>query len=34
MQTLEGIGGFRLTNWDALRVARLLPAGTKLEWKP
>jgi lipoprotein-anchoring transpeptidase ErfK/SrfK len=34
MQTLEGIGGFRLTNWDALRAARLLPAGTKLEWKP
>lgn len=34
MQTLEGIGGFRLTNWDALRAARILPAGTKLEWKP
>ncbi|MEI8292768.1 MAG: LysM peptidoglycan-binding domain-containing protein [bacterium] len=34
MQTLEGIGGFRLTNWDALRAAKLLPAGTKLEWKP
>ncbi len=34
MQTLEGIGGFRLTNWDALRAARLLPAGTKIQWKP
>jgi len=34
MQSLEGIGGFRLTNWDALRAARLLPEGTKLEWKP
>lgn len=34
IQTLEGLGGFRLTNWDALRAARLLPAGTKLAWKP
>jgi len=34
MQTLEGLGGFRLTNWDILRAARLLPAGTKLDWKP
>jgi LysM repeat protein/lipoprotein-anchoring transpeptidase ErfK/SrfK len=34
IQTLEGLGGFRLTNWDILRAARLLPAGTKLDWKP
>jgi len=34
IQTVEGIGGFRLTNWDALRAATLLPPGTKLEWKP
>lgn len=30
---VEGIGGFRMTNWDIVRVARLLPAGTTLEWK-
>lgn len=33
MRSLEGIGGFRLTNWDIARVARLLPAGTGLQWK-
>ncbi len=32
MQTLESIGGFRLTNWDIARAARLLPVGTPLEW--
>jgi len=34
IQTMEGIGGFRLTNWDALRAATLLPPGTRLTWKP
>lgn len=29
---LEGIGGFRLANWDIARVVRLLPAGTPLQW--
>lgn len=33
MRTLEGIGGLRLANWDILRAARLLPAGTPLQWK-
>ena len=33
MRSLEGIGGFRLTNWDIARVVRLLPAGTGLQWK-
>jgi lipoprotein-anchoring transpeptidase ErfK/SrfK len=33
MNTLESIGGFRLTNWDIVRAARLLPAGTPLEWR-
>ncbi len=32
MNTLESIGGFRLTNWDIARAVRLLPAGTPLEW--
>jgi LysM repeat protein len=30
---LEGIGGLRLTNWDIARAARLMPAGTTLQWK-
>ncbi|MCB1131244.1 MAG: LysM peptidoglycan-binding domain-containing protein, partial [Verrucomicrobiae bacterium] len=30
---VEGIGGFRMSNWDIVRIARLLPAGTPLEWK-
>ncbi|MES2920101.1 MAG: LysM peptidoglycan-binding domain-containing protein [Verrucomicrobiota bacterium] len=30
---LEGIGGLRLTNWDIARAARLMPAGTVLQWK-
>lgn len=30
---LEGIGGLRLTNWDIARAARLMPAGTALQWK-
>jgi lipoprotein-anchoring transpeptidase ErfK/SrfK len=30
---LEGIGGLRLTNWDVARAARLIPAGTPLQWK-
>ena len=34
MNTLESIGGLRLTNWDIVRAARLLPAGTPLEWRP
>jgi LysM repeat protein/lipoprotein-anchoring transpeptidase ErfK/SrfK len=33
MRSLEGIGGFRLTNWDIARAVRLLPAGTSLQWK-
>jgi LysM repeat protein len=34
MFTHEGIGGFRLANWDIVRAAGLLPEGTPLEWKP
>ncbi len=34
MFSTESIGGFRLANWDIVRAARLLPEGTKLEWKP
>ena len=34
MNTLESIGGLRLTNWDIARAVRLLPSGTPLEWKP
>ncbi len=30
---LEGIGGLRLTNWDIARAARLMPAGTVLQWR-
>jgi len=30
---LEGIGGLRLTNWDIARAARLMPAGTTLQWR-
>lgn len=33
MRSQEGIGGFRLTNWDIARVVRLLPEGTGLQWK-
>ncbi len=33
MGTLQGIGGLRLTNWDIARAARLMPAGTALQWK-
>lgn len=33
MNTQEGLGGFRLTNWDIVRAVKLLPAGTQLEWK-
>lgn len=33
MQTLQSLGGIRLTNWDILRAARLLPPGTPLEWR-
>ena len=29
----ESLGGFRLTNWDLARIARLLPAGTDLKWE-
>jgi LysM repeat protein len=32
MKTQEGLGGFRMTNWDIARAVRLLPAGTLLEW--
>ncbi|WP_265594463.1 LysM peptidoglycan-binding domain-containing protein [Haloferula sp. BvORR071] len=33
MKSLEGIGGFRLTNWDIARAVRLMPAGTTLQWE-
>ena len=33
MTKQESIGGFRMTNWDIARVARLLPAGTDLKWE-
>ena len=33
MGRLEGIGGFRLTNWDIARASRLIPPGTTLQWK-
>ncbi len=33
MNTLESIGGLRLTNWDIARAVRLLPSGTPLEWR-
>lgn len=33
MGTLQGIGGLRLTNWNIARAARLMPAGTALQWK-
>lgn len=33
MRLKTGIGGFRLTNWDIVRAAHLLPAGTALLWK-
>lgn len=31
--SLQGIGGLRLTNWDIARAARLIPAGTALQWR-
>ncbi len=31
--TLQGIGGFRLTNWDIARAVRLMPAGTTIQWR-
>ena len=34
MSTFEGLGGFRVSNWDIIRVAKLLPHGTQLQWKP
>jgi len=33
MKSRSGIGGFRLTNWDIIRAAHLLPVGTALVWK-
>ncbi|MDZ4290261.1 MAG: LysM peptidoglycan-binding domain-containing protein [Prosthecobacter sp.] len=33
MKTQESIGGIRLANWDIARAARMLPAGTPLQWK-
>lgn len=33
MNSRPSIGGFRLTNWDIIRAARLLPKGTPLQWK-
>ena len=33
MTRQESVGGFRLTNWDLVRVLRLLPVGTELKWE-
>jgi hypothetical protein len=33
MKFRSGIGGFRMTNWDIIRAARLLPVGAALLWK-
>jgi LysM repeat protein len=33
MNSQQGLGGFRLSNWDIARAARLLPSGTVLQWK-
>ncbi|MEK7950971.1 LysM peptidoglycan-binding domain-containing protein [Luteolibacter sp. Y139] len=33
MKSQEGIGGFRMANWDIARAVRMLPAGTVLQWK-
>lgn len=33
MGTRQGIGGFRLTNWDIARAIHLIPVGTELQWK-
>jgi LysM repeat protein len=30
----QSLGGFRLSNWDILRAASLLPPGTPLQWLP
>lgn len=29
----ESLGGFRLANWDLVRITRLLPVGTVLKWE-
>jgi len=29
----ESLGGFRLANWDLVRIARLIPVGTELKWE-
>lgn len=34
MNAFESLGGFRVSNWDIIRAARLLPNGTQLQWKP
>ncbi|MEQ1748558.1 MAG: LysM peptidoglycan-binding domain-containing protein [Prosthecobacter sp.] len=33
MKTQESIGGLRMANWDIVRIVRLLPSGTALQWK-
>ena len=33
MYVTESLGGFRMTNWDIFRAARLLPVGTPLRWR-
>lgn len=33
MKSQEGIGGIRLTNWDIIRMVRLIPAETLMQWK-
>lgn len=33
IKSQEGIGGIRLTNWDLIRMVRLIPAETQMQWK-
>ncbi len=33
MTRQEGIGGFRMANWDIARLVRLIPEGTTLTWQ-
>ncbi|RBP38030.1 LysM domain-containing protein [Roseimicrobium gellanilyticum] len=33
IKSQEGIGGIRLTNWDLMRIVRLIPADTQMQWK-
>lgn len=33
MSRQESIGGFRVANWDIVRLVRLLPEGTPITWQ-